>query len=148
MPRNCLQKLFIKSLTILKRRMHKYFVKLAILLCATSVLLGAFAAHVLKSHLSNQAIAVFETAVRYQFYHAFALLIVALLFDKFNKKWAIRTCWFFVAGLILFSGSLYALSLLMPDYSYLGIITPFGGVCFILGWISMYISVVKIDAEK
>jgi len=128
--------------------MHKFFAKSAILLCATSVVLGAFAAHVLKKYLSDQAINVFETAVRYQFYHALALLILALLFDRFNSIWAIRACRCFISGMILFCGSLYALSLLMPDYSYLGMITPFGGVFFIIGWIAMFVSVLKTDTEK
>ncbi len=121
--------------------MHKKFAKLAICLCGLSVILGAFAAHALKSKLSDHALSVFETGVRYQFYHGLALLVVAFYFEKLHQVWAIRTCNFFVCGVILFSGSLYLLSLVMPFYSVIGMITPIGGLCFILGWASLLFAI-------
>src|SRR5689334_1957518 len=111
--------------------MHKGFLVTASILGALSVALGAFAAHGLRRILSADQVAVFETGVRYQFYHTFALLIVGILFEKFSSglmQWA-GNC--FIIGILLFSGSLYLLSVLRATenvgLSKLGIITPFGG---------------------
>jgi uncharacterized membrane protein YgdD (TMEM256/DUF423 family) len=121
--------------------MHKLYIKTAALLGALSVMLGAFAAHSLKKILSPDDLQVFETAVRYQFYHVFALLAVGILYKEFPGKsmaWAGKL---FIAGIILFSGSLYLLCYvkhhLMP-LNWLGAITPFGGAAFIAGWIMLY----------
>ena len=87
--------------------MHKGFLKTAALLGSLSVMLGAFAAHGLKQILLPDELQIFETAVRYQFYHVFALLAVGILYKEFSKKlmqWAGKL---FIAGIILFSGSLY-----------------------------------------
>ncbi|RYY68778.1 MAG: DUF423 domain-containing protein [Chitinophagaceae bacterium] len=125
--------------------MHKGLLITAFILGAISVGLGAFAAHSLKAMISDNAIATFETGVRYQFYHVFALLTVAILYKDFP---AVRLSgWLFIAGIILFSGSLYALSILQgmvqPGYKWVGAITPFGGLMFICGWLWMVIAVVK-----
>ena len=127
--------------------MHKGFLKLAFLLSAASVLLGAFAAHGLKKIISEQSLATFETGVRYQFYHAIALIIAAILYKEFKSKSTIWACRFFVTGIILFSGSLYALALLPSNFSVIGAITPFGGICFILGWIMLFFTV-KFSSKK
>ena len=126
--------------------MHKGFLKIAALTGALSVMLGAFAAHGLKFLLSVDNLQVFETAVRYQFYHVFALLAVGILYKEFPGKlmrWAGNL---FVAGIILFSGSLYLLCYVkhaeMP-LNWLGAITPFGGAAFIAGWIMLFLGVVK-----
>ena len=126
--------------------MHKGFLKIAALTGALSVMLGAFAAHGLKILLSVDNLQVFETAVRYQFYHVFALLAVGILYKEFPGKlmrWAGNL---FVAGIILFSGSLYLLCYVkhaeMP-LNWLGAITPFGGAAFIAGWIMLFLGVVK-----
>lgn len=126
--------------------MHKGFLKIAALTGALSVMLGAFAAHGLKFLLSVDNLQVFETAVRYQFYHVFALLAVGILYKEFPGKlmrWAGNL---FVAGIILFSGSLYLLCYVkhaeMP-LKWLGAITPFGGAAFIAGWIMLFLGVVK-----
>lgn len=115
-------------------------IKIASALGAISVLIGAFGAHGLEEILSNNGrIETFETAVRYQFYHAIALLIVGLLM-RFNESkyliWAVR---FFLLGILVFSGSLYILSL--TNYTLLGAVTPLGGLFFILGWLALYQSV-------
>src|SRR6266496_6024933 len=91
-----------------------------------AVAFGAFGAHGLRGRLSPEMLAVFETAVRYQMYHAFALLITALALARFDG-WLIRTAgWLFTAGIVLFSGSLYGLAL--TGVTGLGAITPIGGV--------------------
>ncbi len=124
--------------------MHKGFLKIAAITGLLSVVLGAFAAHSLKNMVSNHAIATFETAVRYQFYHVFALLAVGILCKDFSGKTMLWAGRFFIAGIILFSGSLYALAFVQaavrPGYNWIGAITPFGGVCFITGWLLMFIS--------
>ncbi len=124
--------------------MYKTILKAGIVFCIFSVLLGAFAAHGLKKILSTNSIITFETGVRYQFYHAFALIIAALLFKQINAqkiKWAAI---FFTAGIFLFSGSLYLLAL-MPQYPFIGAITPLGGISFIVGWIMLLLAVNSIQ---
>lgn len=125
--------------------MHKGYIKTAAILGALSVALGAFAAHTLKEIFSDNALEIFETAVRYQFYHVFALLAVGIIYKEFpNKliKWSGRL---FIAGIILFSGSLYILSAIKAsgsqDYNWIGAITPIGGLCFILGWIFLFLGI-------
>lgn len=91
------------------------------------VALGAFGAHALKNRLSPEMLAVFETGVRYQAYHALALLLLAAL------RGPDRAGWCFLAGIVLFSGSLYALAL--TGARWLGAITPLGGLLFLAGWL-------------
>ena len=96
------------------------------------VALGAFGAHGLRARLPPEMLAVFETGVRYQMYHACAILIVALAAARLDG-WLIRAAgWFFAGGIVLFSGSLYALAL--TGVTTLGAITPLGGVAFLIGW--------------
>lgn len=125
--------------------MHKGYIRTAALIGALSVAIGAFAAHTLKGSISDYALEIFETAVKYQFYHVFALLAVGIIYKDFPGKllnWSGRL---FIAGIILFSGSLYVLSAIkaavLPGYNWVGAITPFGGLCFILGWIFLFIGV-------
>ena len=127
--------------------MNKNFLSVAALLGALSVALGAFAAHKLKEIVSPEAVAVFETGVRYQFYHVFALLFVALVSEKISNKWMIWAGNCFIMGIILFCGSLYALTALAIAESthrtLVGIATPIGGIFFILGWIFLYVGITK-----
>ena len=97
-----------------------------------AVALGAFGAHGLKSTLPEARLAIFETGVRYQMYHALALLAVGLLFGREATSILKASGWFFVAGTVLFSGSLYALAL--TGMGKLGAITPLGGLAFLAGW--------------
>ena len=126
--------------------MHKGFIKTAAIAGALSVMLGAFAAHGLKNLLSADNLQIFETAVRYQFYHVFALLAVGMLYKEFPGKlmnWAGR---FFIAGMILFSGSLYLLCYVKHNeipLNWLGAVTPFGGAAFIAGWVFIFLAVIK-----
>ncbi|MES1223924.1 MAG: DUF423 domain-containing protein [Bacteroidota bacterium] len=128
--------------------MNKNLIATAAILGALSVALGAFAAHKLRDMLPADAVAVFETGVRYQFYHTFAILSVAILSERFPGKWIRWAGNCFVAGIILFSGSLYALTVLRIAEStginrFVGIITPFGGLFFIIGWLLLFVSVSK-----
>ncbi|USG64574.1 DUF423 domain-containing protein [Brevibacillus ruminantium] len=98
-----------------------------------SVALGAFAAHGLKQKLDEYAIGIFQTGVTYQATHALALIAVAVLIKLFPGSSTLNWAgWCFFIGIILFSGSLYALSL--TNVKVLGAITPFGGVLFLIGW--------------
>lgn len=126
--------------------MHKGFIKIAALTGMLSVILGAFAAHKLKEVLSGDNLQVFETAVRYQFYHVFALLAVAILYKDFAGKFLKWAGYLFITGFILFSGSLYLLCYVKHTglpMTWLGAITPFGGAAFIAGWFLLFMAVVK-----
>ena len=118
--------------------MHKKFLVTASFIGALSVILGAFAAHQLKKMYAPEELQIFETAVKYQMYHALALLAVGILYKDFpvnQLRWAGNL---FIAGIILFSGSLYLLcQIIYMDISakWVGAITPLGGLCFIAGWL-------------
>ena len=100
---------------------------------------GAFGAHGLKGRISPEMLLVFETGARYQMYHAFAILLTALALARFDG-WLLRTAgWLFTAGIVLFSGSLYALAL--TGVTVLGAITPIGGLAFLAGWVCFIIAV-------
>jgi len=101
----------------------------------TGVGLGAFAAHGLRSRLAPEMLAVFETAVRYQMYHAFALLAAAWGWSRWRRREFTLAGSMFVAGIVLFSGSLYGLALSGPRW--LGPVTPLGGLAFLIGWMML-----------
>ncbi len=99
----------------------------------TAVLLGAFGAHALSGHLATQAMSIWHTAVDYQFWHALALALAAFAAPPGRaRELALRA---FAIGIVLFSGSLYALALGAPHW--IGVITPLGGIAFIIGWIAL-----------
>jgi uncharacterized membrane protein YgdD (TMEM256/DUF423 family) len=128
--------------------MNRNFISIAALFGALSVALGAFAAHKLRDLLSADGVAIFETGVRYQFYHTFALLFIGLLSEKISNKWIQMAGNCFVIGIILFSGSLYTLTILKLTETtglnnVVGIITPFGGLFFIVGWLLLLLGVSK-----
>lgn len=124
--------------------MNKSFIRIAAILGALSVVLGAFAAHGLKETVSADALQIFETGVRYQMYHVFALAITGVVFAQAKEKFARAAGYLFIAGIILFSGSLYALTFAVNagniSLEKIGVITPIGGLCFILGWILLALS--------
>jgi uncharacterized membrane protein YgdD (TMEM256/DUF423 family) len=106
---------------------------------ALAVVIGAFGAHALEPVLeSNGKSEVFETAVKYHFYHVLAALLVILIHFRLEKKLLLSAAYLFLIGILLFSGSLYLIAL--GAVSTLGAITPVGGLFFILGWILMGIS--------
>ena len=127
--------------------MHKGFLKTGFILAVLSVAMGAFAAHGLKEFISSKSMDTFETAVRYQFYHVFALIITAIIYKEFHFKIVKAAGWFFIVGIILFCGSLYVLAfkqgLVQPGSQWVGVITPFGGLSFITGWILLFASMCK-----
>ncbi len=100
--------------------------------------LGAFGAHGLRARISPEMLAVFETGVRYQMYHALALVLVAAVMPRVSSGLATAAGWSFVAGILLFSGSLYALAL--TGVPRLGAITPLGGLAFLVGWACLAIA--------
>ena len=113
--------------------MDRTFLLLGALAGFLGVGLGAFGAHGLRSRVSPDMLAVFETGVRYHLYHAFALLITAAAISRFGDARLLAIAgWSFVAGVILFSGSLYLLAL--TGASALGAVTPLGGLAFLVGW--------------
>lgn len=107
--------------------------------CALAVVTGAFGAHALKKVLSAVSLQNWETASRYQFYHGIGLIIAGVCYDRSAGKGWLWSARFFICGVVLFSGSLYAMSLSEISGTYLkwlGPITPLGGICFIAGWLS------------
>ena len=119
------------------RDYNKNIVVTASILAAITIAIGAFGAHGLKQLVNAEAVATFETGVRYQMYHCLALLVVgfAAPISSATKKWTFR---FFLFGIIFFSGSIYLLALkeVLPfSVSFLGPITPIGGLFFIVGWL-------------
>jgi uncharacterized membrane protein YgdD (TMEM256/DUF423 family) len=122
--------------------MNSFFLKISIIVSALSVALGAFAAHALKNIIPAASLITFETGVRYQFYHAFAMLIAStVLYKNCQQRFVVIACRFFSFGFIFFCGSLYLLAILGSEFRFLGAITPIGGTCFILGWILLFVSI-------
>jgi uncharacterized membrane protein YgdD (TMEM256/DUF423 family) len=113
--------------------MHRNFLLIAAILGFLGVALGAFGAHGLRNRLSPEMLSVFEIGVRYQMYHVFALLAVAAAIGHFGQVRLLNVAgWSFLAGILIFSGSLYALAL--TGTGMFGAITPIGGLGFLIGW--------------
>ena len=127
--------------------MHKLFLSIGALLGGVAVALGAFGAHGLKKIVPPETVNTFQTGVQYQMYHALALIAVAIAFEKFPNKLMSWAGLSFCIGILLFSGSLYLLTILKATGKVgmegVGIITPFGGLFFIVGWLLLFIGVVK-----
>lgn len=127
--------------------MNKTFLVIAALLGAVSVVLGAFGAHGLKSRMAPDAFEIFETGVKYQFYHVFALIVVAFASQYLPGSLITWSGRLFIAGIFLFSGSLYLLSYFKmggnSQMNWLGAVTPFGGLCFITGWILLAVAAAR-----
>ncbi len=105
-----------------------------------AVALGAFGAHGLRQRLSPEMLAVFETGIRYQVYHALALFAVAWAASRWPSPQATWAGWLFIVGTVVFSGSLYVLA--TSGTRWLGAVTPVGGICFLAGWFSLAWSIV------
>ena len=112
--------------------MPRTFFQLGALLAGLAVAAGAFGAHALRARLEPRDLEIFETAARYQFYHALALIVTAWAVERWPGSPATTAGWLFLAGIALFSGSLYAL--VLTNTRALGAVTPLGGVCFMVGW--------------
>jgi uncharacterized membrane protein YgdD (TMEM256/DUF423 family) len=115
--------------------MDRLFFSLGAGSALVSVVAGAFGAHALRDRLSPEYLAVFETAARYQMYHALGLLGVAWALSRWPSGLAQWAGWLFVMGTVLFSGSLYALAL--TGVRWLGAVTPLGGIAFMVGWLCL-----------
>ena len=109
------------------------FLVLGSILAGSGVAAGAFGAHALKEILDAPMLQVFETATRYVMYHAFGLCIVSWAIDRYPGQGLEKTGWFFITGILLFSGSLYVVSL--AGIRWMGAVTPIGGLAFMAGWI-------------
>lgn len=117
----------------------------ASLLMALAVALGAFGAHALRARVAPDMLAIWQTGVTYHAWHALALLALGLLLLHAPESAALRiAAWLFVAGIVLFAGSLYLLALGAPRV--VGAITPLGGVALIAGWIVVAVGVWRIRA--
>ena len=110
-------------------------------MCGLGVLLGAFGAHGLKSRLTPDLLAVFETGIRYHLLHGLALMVVAWAIERWPNGLITSDGWLFVTGIIIFSGSLYLLSI--TGVRWLGAITPIGGLCFIIGWVALVLGAMR-----
>ena len=121
--------------------MQRFFLSFAAFSGFLSVCLGAFAAHGLKHHITPEALAVWQTGVQYQMYHALALLAVGLLYQTQASKTLKLSGLAFILGSCLFSGSLYALALGAPIM--LGTLTPVGGLGFLIGWIALFVQALR-----
>lgn len=124
--------------------MSRIFLAIAAVFGGISVILGAFATHALKEKLSQRALEIWSTGTKYQMYHALALILVALLLSRLPSSTALVVAGYsFILGIVLFSGSLYALSL--SGIKILGAVTPLGGVAFITGWLCLAIAALNTE---
>jgi uncharacterized membrane protein YgdD (TMEM256/DUF423 family) len=112
--------------------MDKTFLLIGAIAGFLAVGLGAFGAHALRARLSPEMLAVFETGVRYHMYHALAIIATALVMSRMSGFLVVWAGWLFIAGIVLFSGSLYLLA--FTGVTVLGAITPLGGLAFLAGW--------------
>jgi uncharacterized membrane protein YgdD (TMEM256/DUF423 family) len=117
--------------------MTRIFLSLGAILGGLSVAFGAFGTHILRSNISERSLLIFTTGVRYQMFHALALLIVALLINSSESppSTLITSGWLFIIGVVIFSGSLYTLSL--TGITFLGMVAPLGAVALMLGWAAL-----------
>ena len=124
--------------------MDRQFIVVGALSGFVAVAAGAFGAHALRARLTADMLDVFQTGAQYQMYHALALLAVGILLGRFSvdgSAWLVWSGWLFIAGTLLFSGSLYALSL--TGVTWLGAITPLGGLGFLAGWLLLAIGILR-----
>ncbi len=122
--------------------MAKFYLLLGSINALLVVLIGAFAAHGLKARLTVENMAIFQTGVQYHFYHAVGLILVGLIAWHIPTSPYLRwSAWLMITGIILFSGSLYVLSI--TNIRWLGMITPVGGMAFIIAWLLLSIGIIK-----
>ena len=121
--------------------MSNLFIGLGALNAFIAVSMGAFAAHKLKATLSADYLSVIHTAADYQLYHALGLILIGLIYQHNKARLNVLSGWLMFSGIILFSGSLYALGL--SGTKWLGMITPLGGFCFLIAWLMLAFSYLK-----
>jgi uncharacterized membrane protein YgdD (TMEM256/DUF423 family) len=118
------------------------FIALGALLCAAAVAAGAFGAHALKARLTPDLLAVYRTAVEYHFYHALGLMLVGCVVARMaDATLAAMSGWVMLAGIVLFSGSLYLLA--TTGTRWLGAVTPLGGLAFIIAWVLLAVAALR-----
>ena len=125
--------------------MSRFFLGAGAILAGLAVLLGAFAAHTLEGRVTPERLQVFETGARYQMYHALALLFLSwacVQWPVWQVNWA---GYLFIAGVVVFSGSLY--TLVLTDTPWLGAMTPFGGLSLIAGWLLLAWAALKVPSS-
>ena len=129
--------------------LFRFFIAVAAVLGALAVILGAFGAHALKPKLTADQLNTFETGIRYHFYHALALLVLAFISMKLQSTLLPYVGYLWITGVVLFSGSIYLLAtkaiLGISHWNWLGPVTPIGGTLLIIGWILLLISVLIGD---
>ncbi|MEJ2076623.1 MAG: DUF423 domain-containing protein [Acidobacteriota bacterium] len=123
--------------------MARLFLSLGAIFGLLGVAAGAFGAHVLRGRLTPDDLQIFETAVRYQMYHALALLAVGLFSIRFASASATAAGWCFLAGIVIFSGSLYLL--VLSGARWWGAVTPIGGVGFLVGWLFLLWAALRLE---
>lgn len=116
---------------------------IGIFYCLIAVILGAYASHGLKSVLSAYELNIVEIGVKFQFYHGLGLIVIGFIHDKIQSYFSLSSIILMGCGTALFSGSLYLLALF--SVSWLGPVTPLGGLCLILGWLSVFVAVLRFD---
>jgi uncharacterized membrane protein YgdD (TMEM256/DUF423 family) len=121
----------------------RLFLSLGAIFGLLGVAAGAFGAHVLRGRLTPDDLQIFETAVRYQMYHALALLAVGLFSVRFASASATAAGWCFLAGIVIFSGSLYLL--VLSGARWWGAVTPIGGVGFLIGWLFLLWAALRLE---
>jgi uncharacterized membrane protein YgdD (TMEM256/DUF423 family) len=119
----------------------RHWLGLGALMSALAILLGAFGAHMLKGHLTEQQLQWYKTAFEYHIIHSLALLALGMFSSRIDNNWTQGAGWCFFLGMVLFSGSLYLMSLGLPKG--LAMVTPLGGVSFISGWILLAVAAFK-----
>jgi uncharacterized membrane protein YgdD (TMEM256/DUF423 family) len=141
---NFCQKYYYLLITGGTKIVTRIFLAIASMLGGISVIFGAFASHALKDRLSANSLSIWETGTRYQMYHALALMLVALLISRFPDSVLLVVAGYaFIAGILIFSGSLYGLTL--TGIRWLGAITPIGGIALILGWFCLALATWRIE---
>ena len=118
---------------MIDRSLSQRIFVLGTVFAGSAVAAGAFGAHALKSILDTPSLQVFDTATRYQMYHAFGLCIVSWAIDRYPEQRLEQVGWLFAVGILLFSGSLYVVAL--AGIRWMGAVTPVGGLAFLSGWI-------------
>jgi len=124
-----------------RARSGDFMVAAGALSALVAVAAGAFGAHMLKVQVTSPALQTFETAARYQMYHAMALLFAGRFVVRRSSGVLLTACWMFLLGTLLFSGSLYGLAL--TEQRWLGTITPVGGALFLLGWLCLGVGALR-----
>jgi uncharacterized membrane protein YgdD (TMEM256/DUF423 family) len=124
--------------------MDRFFFMLGSLMAFLAVALGAFAAHGLRTRLSAEMVTIFEVGVRYHMYHALGLIAVSWACSRWPESGAQWAGWAFILGIVVFSGSLYLLS--VTGMRWLGAITPIGGLAFLIGWVVLVWAALRVGS--